>query len=129
MNQSSKRLKKVRLDLDLTQSQLGHMSEGMDASAISNMERGTAQIRWPVVVALYNMGVNIHWLLSGDGKMMRGDRHLEDPQAKYNGLQQALQECQQLNAEQAAHIDSLSKYVDDLRYFMRADEKKSPGHQ
>lgn len=53
----------------------------------SNLQKyttGKSQPSAPLYIALYNYGINLHWLVSGEGEMFRTAKGAEDTAASYS---------------------------------------------
>ena len=72
----SLRLKTLRARLGLSQAKLAARC-GISQTTYANYELGTS-LNNKVLVELYNLGVNLSWLLLGEGPMFRDDAPLEE---------------------------------------------------
>lgn len=69
----SERIKKLRKYLDLSQKDFGEKI-GVGTSHVSQWERNLSMPSSKALIGMAHIGVNINWLLTGDGEMM-----IEDP--------------------------------------------------
>ena len=78
------RLRLFRESKKLTQAQ---MADALDATTIGlqGNERGRALPNSKVLIGLYNLGLNVNWLLSGDGPMLLADSTTTDDDLKAYG--------------------------------------------
>ncbi|MBN1225210.1 MAG: helix-turn-helix domain-containing protein [Candidatus Aminicenantes bacterium] len=67
----SERIKKLRKYLGLSQKNFGEKI-GVGTSHVSQWERDLSMPSSKALTGMANLGVNINWLLTGDGEMMRG---------------------------------------------------------
>jgi transcriptional regulator with XRE-family HTH domain len=79
MNKSSLRLKKIRLRINLTQKELGDKL-GVPWYLIKNIETEKTKLSIEIAEGLYkNLGININWILSGQGSMFLDTEALPPP--------------------------------------------------
>jgi len=71
------RLKRIREQLGLSQAQLAKRI-GFSQKAVSHWERGERDIPTQALVALKQLGVNIDWLLTGEGEPLTNDPKKEE---------------------------------------------------
>ncbi len=71
------RLKQVREQLGLSQAQLAKKI-GFSQKAISHWERGERDIPTQALIALKRIGINIDWLLTGEGEPLTNDPKKEE---------------------------------------------------
>ena len=67
----SERIKKLRKYLGLSQKEFGG-EIGVGTSHVSQWERGLSMPSSKALMGMAHLGVNINWLLTGDGEMMMG---------------------------------------------------------
>lgn len=66
------RLREIRESLKLTQPQMAEALGGT-APGYKQNERGIALPNSKLLIALYHKGINVNWVLSGEGPMMRAE--------------------------------------------------------
>jgi len=67
----SERIKKLRKYLGLSQKDFGGKI-GVGTSHVSQWERNLSMPSSKALIGMAHLGVNINWLLTGDGEMMMG---------------------------------------------------------
>ncbi|HNX36820.1 MAG TPA: S24 family peptidase [Candidatus Cloacimonadota bacterium] len=95
---NGERIRQLRKALKLSQTELGEKLE-INASAISQMESNRTRPSLDTMFLLSkNYGVNLHWLITGEGEMFldKEFRHLDPANSKLNQLQMLLND--QLNS-------------------------------
>jgi transcriptional regulator with XRE-family HTH domain len=70
---TSERLHELRLKLNLTQPQIAEKFH-ISLPSWKSMEKGPSEPSAPALRCLYDGGVNIIWILTGDGEMLLADQ-------------------------------------------------------
>lgn len=70
--EQGERLKQIRNDLKLGQTEFAEMLS-LDQAHYSRTENGKHEIKAKTLVKIADIGYNIHWLITGEGEMKRGN--------------------------------------------------------
>jgi transcriptional regulator with XRE-family HTH domain len=63
-------MKEIRSHFKLSQIEMAEKL-GITQGQLSKIETGKREMSYRQLMVLYNMGVNLNWLISGQGKMVR----------------------------------------------------------